>query len=524
MKTKKVVIECGLALLVLLSIVSMSSAVDIDVGGRYPLQLSGYISQSAAYGIEDSYYDNKTGFNSFITQALLELSYQPSRNMRLFVSGNLNMDQAYWILKDNDEWNNKNFDESDDHQFIYDDWQDLLKEAHLSWSSGDFFFRIGKQVVQWGETDGLRLTNLINPVDLRRGPSDVRFESTIIPIWLLRAEYNRALDSTAIQNFGVQFIFDPAMNWRGNELMTPGNDYQGPWSPNVELTLPLPPPPFGPGSTPVYVGSLNSNIEEPDNFDSDFFSYGLRLTAETHGANIALMGFVGKDRDYAALPDMATTTIDFFSNAYDGTAILHPGEVGKYHDFAFVGLTFSREVGFLKANLLGGVAPVLRVETLYAFDTTYSATDGMFYNEFVETDEFRSMVGFDWKFKCSPLNPRAFFMLSGQYFYQKLLDYPDAPVTLNQRGSLPGPLEEDNEKVTLLLNTNYLHNKLQPNIFWAHDLTNNSDFVKIWLNYEYTHNWLFTIGSLFMSGDEVGNGDEPLDHKDQVYGTITYRF
>ncbi len=521
MKNKKIAMISGLALMVLLFFVSTSSAVDIDMGGRYPLQLSGYISQSATYGLEDSYYDNKTGFNSFITTALVEASYQPSNNMRLFLSGNLNMDQAYPILDGDSEWETKGFDKSDDHQYFYDDWQDLLKEAHLSWASGDFFFRIGKQVVQWGETDGLRLTNLINPVDLRRGIADVRFESTIIPIWMLRAEYNTAVDSTAIQNFGVQFIFDPALNWRGNELMTPGNDYQGPWSPNVELTLAFPPLfiPF-----PAYVGSLNSNIEEPDDFDSDYFSYGLRLTAETHGANIALMGFVGKDRDYAAVSDFATTTIDFSSNAYDGIAILHPGEVGKYHDFTFVGLTFSREVGFLKSNFLGGVAPVLRVESLYAFDTTYSATDGMFFNDFWETDEFRSMVGFDWKFKCSPLNPRAFFMLSGQYFYQKIMDYPDAPVTLNQRGSVAGPLEEDNEKVTLLLNTSYLHNKLQPNIFWAHDLTNDSDFVKIWLNYEYTHNWIFSIGSLFMSGDEVGHGDEPLDHKDQVYGTITYKF
>lgn len=512
MKNKKIAMISGLALMVLLFFVSMSSAVDIDVGGRYPLQLSGYISQSVTYGLEDGYYDNQHGFNSFITQALVEASYQPSNKMRLFLSGNLNMDQAYTILDGDSEWEAKGFDKSDDHQHIYDDSQDLLKEAHVSWASGDFFFRIGKQVVQWGETDGLRLTNLINPVDQRRGPSDVRFESTIIPIWMLRAEYNTAVDSTAIQNFGVQFIFDPAADFRGNEVMTPGNEYQGVWSPYVEAG------PF------AYIGSLDYTVEEPDSFDSDYFSYGLRLTAETHGANIALMGFLGKDRDYAALPAPPFIYPDPLANDYDGKMILHPVGVGKYYDFTFVGLTFSREVGFLKANFLGGVAPVIRMETLYAFDTTYSATDGMFFNELWETDEFRSMVGFDWKFKCNPLNPRAFFMLSGQYFYQKIMDYPDAPVTLNQRGSVPGPLEEDNNKVTLLLNTNYLHNKLQPNIFWAHDITNDSDFVKIWLNYEYTHNWIFSLGSLFMSGDEVGNGDEPLDHKDQVYGTITYRF
>ncbi len=512
MKNKKFAIVFGLALMMLLFFASMSSAVEIDVGGRYPLRATGYISQSANYGLVDDYYDNQHGFNSFITQALLELSYQPSYNTRLFVSGNLNMDQAYWVLEDDDEWNDKNFDESEDHQYIYDDFQDVLKEAHLSWSAGDFFYRIGKQVVQWGETDGYRLTNLINPLDLRRGPSDVRFESTILPIWMLRAEYNTMLDSTAVQNIGVQFIFDPAADFRGNELMTPGNEYQGVWSPYVEAG------PF------AYIGSLDVTVEEPDSFDSDYFSYGLRLTAESHGTNMALMGFYGKDRDYAALPAFPFIYPDPLANDYDGKAILHPVLEGKYCDFKFVGFTLSREIGFLKANFLGGVAPVLRMETLYAFDTTYSATDGMFYNELVETDEFRGVVGLDWKFKVRWLNPRAFFMLSGQYFYQELMDYPEAPVTLNQRGSLPGPLEETNEKFTLMLNTTYMHNKLQPNVFWAHDVTNRSDFYKIWVNYEYTHNWIFTLGALFMEGKEPGNGDEPLDHKDQVYATITFRF
>lgn len=510
MKMKYALIVSCLSLMVLSLFVPVSSAIDIDVGARYPLQFSGYISQSASYGLEEDYYDVQQGFNSFITQMLLEASYQPSNNMRLFVSGNLNMDLAYPILSGNDKWNDKGFDESRDRQYIYDDFHDVLKEAHVSWTSDNFFLRLGKQVVQWGETDGFLLTNLINPVDQRRGPSDVRFESSIIPIWMLRAEYNTAVDSTAVQNFGVQFIFDPAADFRGNELVEPGNDYQGVWAPYVEISgLPV----------PTYLGSLDYHIEDPDSFDPEYFSYGLRFTAETHGANIALMGFVGKDRDYAAISVPPYATIDF-SNDYDGKWILHPVGEGKYHDFQFVGLTFSREVGFLNSRPLGGVAPVLRAEALYAFDTTYSTTD----NKFWETDEFRSMVGFDWKFKFNLLNPRAFFLLSGQYFYQKIIDYPQALVHLNQRPSLPGALEEDNNKYTLLLNTTYLHNKLKPNIFWIHDITNSADFIKIWVDYEYNHNWLFSLGSLFLSGDEPGKGYEPMDHKDQVYGTVTYRF
>ena len=43
-------------------------------------------------------------------------------------------------------------------------WQ-LLKEVHLTWTPKNFNFRVGKQIVVWGETDGFRLMDQINPLD-----------------------------------------------------------------------------------------------------------------------------------------------------------------------------------------------------------------------------------------------------------------------------------------------------------------------------------------------------------------------
>ncbi len=37
-------------------------------------------------------------------------------------------------------------------------------------TNNQFYFRVGKQIVQWGETDGFLLMNQINPIDQRRGP------------------------------------------------------------------------------------------------------------------------------------------------------------------------------------------------------------------------------------------------------------------------------------------------------------------------------------------------------------------
>lgn len=510
MKMKYGLVVSGLSLMVLALLVSSSFAIDLDVGARFPLQASGYFSQSANYGLKDDYYDNQHGFNSFITQLLLELSYMPSSNMRLFVSGNLNMDQAYWILDNNSQWKDKGFDRSDDDQFIYDDWQDLLKEAHVSWGSDAWFFRIGKQVVQWGQSDGILLTNLINPIDQRRGPSDVRFENSILPIWMVRGEYNTAVNSTLLQQFGAQFILDPAAKFRGNQLTTTGNEVQGVWAPYIEAG------PF------AYIGGLYNDIEEPDSFDPDYFSYGLKLTTETHGAEVALLGFYGRDRDYAAVgvPPFISVDPSYPTNDYDGKLILHPVQEGYYPRFKFVGTTFTREISGLKAGWLGSVAPVLRMEALYAFDTVYGASDMTFH----ETDEIRALVGLDWKFKVSFLNPRAYFFVSGQYFYQREVDYPDGDVTLTQRGSVAGDLSEDNHKITLLVNTTYFHTKLQPNFFWLHDCSNHSDFYKAWVNWEQNSNWLYSIGGLVLRGETKDDSDYAMEHKDQVYATITYRF
>jgi hypothetical protein len=46
---------------------------------------------------------------------------------------------------------------------------------------------LDKQIVLWGEMDGIRHTAPINPLDQRRGLTDAEFETTIIQIWLIGA-------------------------------------------------------------------------------------------------------------------------------------------------------------------------------------------------------------------------------------------------------------------------------------------------------------------------------------------------
>jgi Protein of unknown function (DUF1302) len=511
MKKKRLLI-LGIGVALLFWLVRPGLAIDLFNVGANPVQVMGYISQQAGFGIAGEHYDTQKGFQSALTQLLLETQYSPRSDLKFFVSGNFTADWAYPILGDNNKWEEKKFDKSRDRLFILDDWQDLLKEANVTWASEHFFIRAGKQIVSWGETDGFLLMNQINPIDQRRGIGDVQFESTIIPIWLLRAEYNPRVKSSWMQDLGFQFIFNPnPFGFRGNETIRPGNTYAGIWAPNITILGPFP---FG----EAHLGELLWKFNKPATFNPEGYDYGLRVKSVIWDSIITLSGFYGRDRDFV------TTNLPFppgiYVSPYDGELVINPQVDLHYPRFKFVGATFTRDFEKLQLSFLGGVAPVIRLEALYAFDSTY----GNSANTLTKTDEFRGVFGVDWKVKIPILNPRAYFFISAQYFYQKIMDYPSGGITLSQRASLPPGLDENNHKATVLINTTYLHNKLQPLFFWYHDFTNRADFFKLQVGYEQSSHWYYTLGAIFLSGNREGRGFQVLNHKDQLYATITYKF
>ncbi len=520
MKGKGKIVLSVWVFLALLCFTCQGYALEYTLGGN-PLNITGFIQQSVNYGYNgDSHYESKGRFNSFLTQALLEVGYQASDTVRLFTSGSFNGDWAYSILSSSSQWDRKNFDRSRDRLFILDDWQDVLKEAHLTWVNDKFYVRAGKQIVQWGETDGFLLTNLINPIDQRRGLGDVKFENNVLPIWLLRTEYNTPVQSTWLKEIGLQFVFDPNFQFRGNDVILPGNDYQGVWTPKV--TFPIGGPyPFDYG----YVGSLNVNYQKLHDFDPKGFTYGLKVKSNIMDAIVNLLFYYGRDRDVVMTDNPSLLRIEP-TNTWDRRMVLHPGSDAYYPYFKFIGATVTKDLSGLKSSALGGVSPVLRLEALYAFNSSYTLKNNITNSmaQVAKTDEFRGMIGFDWKVKIPFLNPTSYFLISPQYFYQKMMDYPHGNVSLVQRGSVGGRFEVANHKTTLMVNTNYFHTKVTPMIFWLRDWTNRTNMYKAQVSYEPTSNWIYTIGALAVYGKVEGWGMEAMENKDQVFLTVGYRF
>jgi len=485
-------------------------AYDFTVGAM-PLSVMGYVNQGVAFNIVGGdHYDTKKGFQSAIFQFLLETKLQMADNLTFFGSTMVNTDWAYPLLDGkSDEWGEKQFNRSRDRLYVFDDYQDLLKELHLTWTPGNFLFRIGKQIVKWGETDGIRLMDQINPSDTRRGLADVEFETTIIPIWLLRTEYFVQPQTTWLTDLGVEFVFNPNADFRGNELILPGNDVSGIWAPNISITHPA----LG----FCHVGSYDIvKLDEPDAWDPDTFQYGVRLKGILADAIVTLNYFNGRDNQ--PIFESTRGRVPPEPSPWDGNLILHPGKKGHYPKLHFVGGTFSRDFPALRASVLGGVAPVLRTEVFYAFNSSfiYSPVIPPGEKELQKRDELRYALGLDWKFKVDWLNAKSYFSTSTQFFHRKIFDYPD--------DFYFSGVEDVNYTATFMINTSYFHNKLQPMFFWQRDITFRANLFKTQIAWEQSDRLKYKLGFLVFDGRRVAKGFQPFSNKDFVYFTVAYRF
>lgn len=67
--------------------------------------------------------------------------------------------------------------------------RERLFQAYVEGNAGDFFVRFGRQNLSWGEADGFRLLDNINPLDYSFGGFLVPLDERRIPLDMLRAQY-----------------------------------------------------------------------------------------------------------------------------------------------------------------------------------------------------------------------------------------------------------------------------------------------------------------------------------------------
>jgi hypothetical protein len=197
---------------------------------------------------------------------------------------------------------------------------------------------------------------------------------------------------------------------------------------------------------------------------------------------------------------------------------------GKYPLFRFVGATIAKEITPLRASFLGDVAPTVYLEALYAFDSTLVFTNPLFpfpVQRFGKSDEFRGGIEVAWKVKIPFLNPRAYFSITPEFFYRRIVDYPHLEEI--------GGLKKNNYQTFLTVSTSYFHNKLTPSVTWIHDINSKSDYNILKLVYDYSNNWHFTLGAQFFHGNTSDVKPamrvfQLFDNKDQIFFKISYKW
>ena len=474
-----------------------------------PLTLLGFATQEAALGMHNA-YDTEAGLQSALMNLFVEAEYKVFPQFKFYTSEKLSVDWAYQLNANRDSWEDKGFDKSR-HRFNVDDryWQ-ILNEAHVTWTPGNFFFRLGKQIVSWGEVTAFRVMDQINPVDYRRGFADVEFENTLIPIWLLRSEYYPRISTNWLQDLAFEFVFNPNVTWIPNQDILLGNDDGGIWAPNIRFYAP------GTPGNMIRIGSANYDVHKPNKWSEEGFGYAFRTKGVVKDFIVSLNYYYGLDHS-PVLKSKNQQPIPP-SVAEDGRLIIHPALFGRYPLVRYVGLTATRDIPFLKYTPIGGIAPVFRFETFYEFNETFVSPR----NTFEKSDELRIGLGIDWKIKIPLLNPKAFFAISPEIIYRRLINLPGGGAQFTDTGT--NLVKRNNYQGTLALSTTYFNAKLAPSIYYWRDFTQKADFMRLQATYYWSSHWLATVGLVLLSGARPNVGFEPFDQKDYIDFKITYKW
>ncbi len=246
-----------------------------------------------------------------------------------------------------------------------------LREFYFDFTTGDLDWRLGKQQIVWGQADGIKLLDVVNPQSFREFILD-DFDDSRIPLW------SAAVEMPVGDDGSLQWLWIPDTTY--HELAEPGTPY---FFTSKKLV------PSGPENVPV-------DIRQPVKPNNPFMDgdYGLRYAGFVEGWDFSL-NYLYHYQDFPVL----YTAYEPFSGA-----VIEP-EYRRNHLF---GGTFSTSVSDV----------TLRGELAYNSDT-YQVSSDLTSSLSVQTQELGGVIGADWQLSSSNL-------ISAQWFYSRLLDYEDS--------------------------------------------------------------------------------------------------
>jgi hypothetical protein len=140
--------------------------------------LSGEFTQQVTYSLyNDAPHD---GISSVKSSLLLDYDHKFENGMRIKVNAKAYYD-AIFFLKKREEFSQEEKDEFESEVELYDAFVEGKITENLD-------YKLGRQVVVWGRSDTIRVTDVLNPLDNRK-PGIVDIEDLRLPVAMAKFDY-----------------------------------------------------------------------------------------------------------------------------------------------------------------------------------------------------------------------------------------------------------------------------------------------------------------------------------------------
>jgi hypothetical protein len=375
------------------------------------------------------------------------------------------------------------------------DW-DWLRELYADMTIPTFKgrnelnLRIGRQQIVWGRTDLFRVLDVVNPIDFGRQNIYAEFEDSRIPQGTINAEYRfGATGWFEDLNFQVLYKFE---DFRPHDLGQAGEPYAILGAGNLfralktcwDLGCTVGNFPVTGVAVDFPSGSIGiREVDMPDDED-----IGARIEGVWKGIGFSFNALYYRSQ-FPSLRGGVPASDPFLGPASGNDPRFYP------YNFAF-------DVKFPRLMMYGASADwywdwattSFRIETSYTQDEEFADTSQR--ELFNDSDVWRFVVGFDRPTFIPFLNKNRAFLISGQVFYQQLLDHNKDSVNSIGLPTIARIGFQDWEKnvfLTLLIQGNYLNDRLTPQILSAYDTQARALVLGPSLEFKPNNNWVFKI-------------------------------
>jgi len=370
-----------------------------------------------------------------------------------------------------------------------DEWEVGFKELYMDFDTQYVWLRLGKQQVSWGQSDGLRLLDIVNPLDKSwhgislNEPYLDAFDNLRESLWMARLTLKSPWETENLQDVQLEMLWLPG-HFIGSQ----------------------------------FVGHINPVHGSPYNFEPDYFNnediipggqeFGGRLMGKYKGLEWSLNYF----RHYE---DDGLYMVDGLDDKYPWkpfqlkSRTVHP----RVDSYGF-SLTYDDALN---------TKAVYRMEFLYQ-DRPYEA-DG---NTDIERRKTaKALLGIDRPTFVNFLNPNRTISFGFQAFVIQVLedggDIKKDGLTLN--GSHPA---ETTTMFSFSADTGYMQDRIKPQMLYIFDPGRKGHYLQLGTEFRFTDNILWYVGATLYDGKHSDNAANDnlayFEWADEIQSRITFQF